>query len=150
MSKSQVKANKILEQIKGENLSLPLAFARIVDRENKYIETGNGVYAAEVWALCRKYGAPMPEWVLKAVDKAAETGYLYNERGIGTGKRGDLARRFADNDRNRLFGEAHALFAKNPTLSQGQLAIELGQDKGQFSKTCAHWRKVYGPLPWAR
>ena len=122
---------------------------RLLYRQQMYARTGNGCYAAEAWIIARRMGVPMPEWVLSAVDLAAETGRFYSKTAVGSGKKSDVRRK--DTDTTEILNQimaAYELFDKNPTWSQEKIALELGLDRGRFSLILKKHKLPDETYPW--
>ena len=127
----------------------PLADAfRVMYRRQMYESTGNGIYAAQAWKIIRKHKISIPDWILVAVDEAAERGYFFQEKGSGKGRRGDRHREYGDRADIQKIVRACELYAENPSWSQEKLAHELGIDPGQFSKLLDKWELPGEPYPW--
>ena len=121
-------------------------------RKMMYEQTGNGAYAAEAWIMTRKIGIKnLPDWLLEAVDAAAQRGYFSSEVAKGRGKNNDKKSQSADaTELHTYIGRAFELWERNPTLSQGKMALELKVDPARFVRILKKWGSIMGPYPWKK
>jgi len=122
---------------------------RILYRKMMYEKTGNGMYAAQAWTICRQAKMTLPDWLLDAVDAAAERGYFYTVQGRGKGASSDERKWTANHREVQIYiVPAYELYAQDPTLSQNALADRLRVDPGLFARILKKWQATLGPYPW--
>ena len=115
---------------------------RIIYRTLELAETGNPVFAAELWVLYRSIDETPPEDVLVHFDRAAHTGTLFTTKGVGPGNRSDVNLRETRLSHARKLAQAHEYYRarKSDPPTQEEIARFIGENPGNFSRILAGFK----------